>query len=288
MPDPKNPQPTWSLPFEGAWPTSVAFLNNGRRVAAGNRDGQIFLWDLPENLPDQSDAKSDKKDNDQSEGSQVPPVRRLDGHSNGVTHLLALADGKTLISSSLDGAVRVWDTTAPATGKEEVVMDSKTRERESKRNKDALNQSGVEVDIQSASETLKGHGDWIQSLGISGDERLMISGDDSNLTIVREVASGKEVSRWKGYPGDWVTSAALSPDGKTAFTAEYSASHGSFDRPPAQARFWNVADGSEKLDVLKVQFPDVKARDNSYGYARTWGKFMARGLVASAFSPDGK
>jgi WD40 repeat protein len=39
---------------------------------------------------------------------------------------------------------------------------------------------------------------------------------------------------------------------------------------------------------LKVQFPNVKVRDSSYGYATTWGKFVKRGFVAADFSPDGK
>jgi WD40 repeat protein len=85
-----------------------------------------------------------------------------------------------------------------------------------------------------------------------------------------------------------VTSVCLSPDGQTAFVGEFCHPRGSFDRPPAQVRLFDAETGKEKLDILKVVFPEVKVRDNSYGYATTWSKFVASGFVAAEFSPDGK
>lgn len=264
----------WELTFEGAWPMAVTFVGASRRLAAGNRDGQLYLWDLPDSSGDDT----------------PPPTRRFDGHTNGITRLVATSDGKTLISASLDRTVRLWDANAVPTGAAEVVMDIRTREKEAKRlRKDnPLNQPGVKVETLAANHVFEDHGDWVSALGLSRDDKRLISGDDKCLTIVRDIASRRQISRWTGHAGNWVTSAALSPDGTTAFTAEYSSPRGSFDRPPAQARFWNVENGAETLDVLAVQFPDVKARDNSYGYATKWAKFVARGFIAADFSPDGK
>ncbi|MFN4258001.1 MAG: WD40 repeat domain-containing protein [Gemmataceae bacterium] len=264
----------WELPFEGAgiWPTSVAFLGN-RRVAAGNQAGQIFVWELPE-----SPSKE-----------LPPPVRRLDGHTNGITRLVATADGKTLASSSLDHTVRIWDLTAAPSSTAEVILDSQTREREAKRGKkDVLTQPGVPVAVQTACQVLAGHQDWVNGLGMSRDQKRLISGDDSGLVIVWDLASLKEVSRWTCSKIAWVTAAALSPDGKLAFVSEYCHRRGDFDRPPPQARLWNVDSGAEKLDLLQVWLPNVKVRDNSYGYAQAWGKFVKGGLIAADFSPDGK
>ena len=44
------------------------------------------------------------------------------------------------------------------------------------------------------------------------------------------------------------------------------------------------------LDLIAIKFPDVKEEDrvNSYGYAEKWGKWVGRGFVVAAFSPDGK
>ena len=57
-----------------SWPTSVAFLGSGRRLAAANQLGHIFIWDLPEKAP----ALDPKAPKDRL-APDVPPVRRLDG-----------------------------------------------------------------------------------------------------------------------------------------------------------------------------------------------------------------
>jgi WD40 repeat protein len=292
-----KPTQLWQLSFEGDWPTSVAFLGDGRRVAAGNRTGQIFVWQLPENSAD-----VEKKETDTP--PDFAPVRRLDGHTNGITHLICIDDGKTLISSSLDHTIRIWDLSASPNGSDEVVLDAKVRERlargKSGEEKDQiLNAPGVKVETATASHVLEGHSGWIKALGVSADGKRLISGDDACLSVVWDrtppappsITGGyKQISSWHGYDRVWVSSAALSPDGKTAFTAEYAGSRSSFDRPAAQAKLWNADDGSLKLDLLKVWTPDVKDenRDDSYGYAQTWGKLMKRGLVCADFSPDGK
>ena len=55
-----NPRYVCQLAFEGAWPTSVAFLGSHRRLVAGNRDGQLYLWQLP-NDPASVATKDEKK-----------------------------------------------------------------------------------------------------------------------------------------------------------------------------------------------------------------------------------
>ncbi|GIW80250.1 MAG: hypothetical protein KatS3mg105_2057 [Gemmatales bacterium] len=269
---PNKVQLLCDLTFEGAWPTTVAFLGSSRRLAAGNRDGQLFIWELP----------------DKQTKEPPPPVRFLQGHTNGITRLRATRDGKTLVSSSLDRSVRLWDTTAPTTGSTEVVLDMKTREQEARRQRkpEIVTKPGVKVATQTAAHVFQVHQNWVQALDLSGDEKRLITGDDNGMTIVWDLASRKEIARWTGYPGNWITSAALTSDGQTAFVAEFCSRRGDFDRPPAQARIYDASTGKEKLDILKVQFPNVKKRDNSYGYATTWGKFVARGFVAADFSPD--
>lgn len=278
--NPTKADAVWQLTFEGAWPTAVAFLGSHRKLAAGNRAGQLFVWDLPE-MAESKDEKSPPS---------VPPTRQLAGHTNGVTRLCATADGRTLISASLDHTVRLWPTDAAASGTAEVVLDGDAREAEAKRTRkdDALNRPGVTVEVQDTSHALPGHSDWVNGLYLCRDQQRLITGDDKGHVIVWDLPQRQPLSQWDGYPGNWVTSAALTPDGQTAFVAEYCGRRGDFDRPPAQARFWNVADGTETLDVLKVQFPNVKQRDNSYGYSRTWGEFVKSGLVAADISPDGK
>jgi hypothetical protein len=117
----------------------------------------------------------------------------------------------------------------------------------------------------------------------------MISGDDKCLSIVWDLKSRQPISSWRGYDRVWVRSAAMSPDGKTAFTCEFAGRRSNFDAPAAQARLWNADDGSLQLDLLKVWTPDIKEKDrqDTYGYWRKWGKLLKRGLVCAQFSPDG-
>lgn len=280
-----TPTQQWQLSFEGEWPTSVVFLGDGKRIAAGNRAGQIFLWELPRDVPPKQDDRA----------ADHHPVRRFDGHTNGITHLRTTPDGNTLISSSMDHTVRLWDVNAPATGKATVVLDMKLREARGRRKPKAekekiLSAPGAEVETVTQGNVLEGHAGWILGLGISRDGKRLISGDDRCQSIVWDLASRKPISKWRGYDRVWVRSAALSPDGKTAFTCEYAGRRSSFDAPAAQARLWNADDGTLKSDLLKIWTPKVKDNDrqDSYGYARTWGKLLKRGLVCADFSPDGK
>jgi len=285
-----KPQHLWQLAFEGAWVTSVAFVGSHNRLVAGNRLGQVLMWELPEE-PDEElteQAKKDKRD-----APSIAPMRMLQGHNNAISGMLTGPDGKTLITASLDRTVRFWDTTAAATSEAEIVLDREQREQEAKRapkeKKDAiLNAPGVMLPAQTSQHTLDAHAEWVKALDLSRDGKRLITGDDACRTIVWDYAARKPIAEWTGHPMTWVSSAALSPDGGLAFVGEYCFRRGDFDRPPAQARLFDASTGEEKIDLLKVQFPDVKERDNSYGYSRTWGKFVKNGFVAARFSPNGK
>jgi WD40 repeat protein len=283
--NPAKPQLRFQLTFEGAWPTTVAFAGSGRRVVAGNQLGHIYLWDLPETPP-----PLDKKASKDRLAPNVFPVRRLDGHENGITRLLIAPDGKHLISASLDRTIRIWPLDAPAAGKAEVVLDLDTRKNEARRvgKKEPDPAPGIMVETQTACQVLEGHRDWIYALGLSGDGARLISGDATAQIIVWDFASRKPVAKWSGFPWNWIVAASLSSDGKTALVSENRYKRDDFDIPAPALRLWNVADGTLKLDLLKVQFPKYDPASRTYGSAQLWNRFVAAGLIASAFSPDGK
>jgi WD40 repeat protein len=289
-----NPSQHYQLTFEGDWPTSVAFLGSSRRLVAGNRSGDLLIWELPEQPPEIEESEDNKGKKESPPAPNVWPTTKLFGHENGISHLRTLPDGKTLVSGSWDHDVIVWDTSASPGGKKDIVLDSKTREQNTRYKKgdekDAiLNAPGVEVGTISPADKLEGHKGWILGLDISQDGALAVSGDDTGLTKVWDLKSRQVSSQWQGYDRVWVRAAAMSPDGKTVFTSEFADRRSNFDAPAAQARLWDAKTGEMKLDLLKVWTPDVKDEDrkDTYGYMQTWKKLLKRGLVCADFSPDG-
>ncbi len=284
--NPVNAKLRYQLTFEGSWPTALAFLGSGRTLAAGNQLGQIFVWNLPE-TPPVLDPKIDAKER---QAANVWPARRLDGHTNEITRLLITPDGKSLISASLDRTVRVWPVDGPVVGKADAVLDAETRQRLAKRlgKKDALPAPGVPVGTQTECAVLEGHREWVYALGVSGDGKRAISGDASSQVMVWDLVGKKPVARWSGHAWNWIVAAALSPDGQTALVSENRYKRDDFDIPTPALKLWNVADGTEKLDLLKVQFPKLNPIDRTYGGAQVWRKFVANGLIVAAYAPDGK
>lgn len=287
---PAKPKLRYQLTFEasGAWPTSVAFLGSGRRLAAGNQLGQIFVWELPEKPPE---FKPDPKGSDRERlAPNIWPKRRLDGHTNEISRLVATSDGKYLASASYDRTVRVWPTDAKPAGKADVVLDEEVRKREARRlgKKETSKESSATVETQTAGDILEGHKDWIYALGISGNSKRLISGDSASNVIVWETGSTKPVAKWSGQSWNWIVATSLSADGKTALVSEYRYKRDDFDVPTPALKLWDVATAAETLDIMKVQFPKFNPQDRTYGGSQLWRKFVGNGLIASAISPDGK
>lgn len=284
-------KPAWKLPFDinGQWPMAVAFLGSHQKIAAANQDGTILVWELPE----QPVATRIKLDNGkEEEGFETPPPsRRLVGHTNGVTRLVASPDGQTLVSASLDRTLRIWKLTAATSGESEIVLDSEQRVQRARyaspaKREEILSTPGAIIAVQTESAVLNSHKDWINALAISADGMRIISGDDSGLVIVWDLATQREISRWQVPGVAWIVSAALSSDGQTALISQYRRKGGDWNNYPAGLRLYNVVDGAMKLDILATNYP--KEKNPPYQYQYEYHKFIAEGLVALAFSPDGQ
>jgi WD40 repeat protein len=282
-------RPLWKLTFEGAWPVAVTFADSSQRVVAGNQDGVLVQWELPETPVA---AKVKDQNGKEVDGFETPPpVRQLVGHTNTITHLVPSLDGKTLFSASYDRQVSAWDLNAAPTGEGELVLDRETREQAAKRveeskRPDILNALGVKLQTLAPVQTLAGHTDWVQALGLSRNGERLISGDDARQVIVWDAKSRQKVSSWSCSGVAWIQAAALSPDGQMAVVSQYRRKGGDFNNYPAWLRVFNVADGSVRLDILATLYP--KEMNPPYQYQYEYHEFVAEGLVAVAFSPDGK
>ncbi|MDB5384585.1 MAG: repeat protein [Planctomycetaceae bacterium] len=282
-------KPVWKLPFEGAWPVAVSFADSSSRVIAANQDGVMVQWQLPETPVA---AKVKDENGKEIDGFETPlPTRQLIGHANTVTQIVPSANGQILFSASYDRTVFAWDLNATPSSESELVVDRDTRERaakrvEAKKRPEILDAPGVKLASIAPVNTLTGHKDWINALDLSRSGDRLISGDDSGLVIVWDAKTRQKISSWQCPGVAWIVAAALSPDGQTAVISQYRRKGGDFNNYPAGLRIFKVADGSVLLDVLATLYP--KEKNPPYQYQYAYHEFVADGLVALAFSPDGK
>src|SRR5262245_54102381 len=178
----------WTIPWDEDAVTAVEFLG-ANRLAAGNELGTIYVLELPE-----------------KDGSPTP-VRRLEGHTNSVTTLIALAEGKTLISSSYDHTLRAWDLSAPAKEKADAVLDPKAREAANKKGK-PIATPAAKVEVQKDARVLDAHQEWIRTTSLGAGGKQILSGDDKGVVVLWDAAAMKEVKRLQVT--GWLRAVALS------------------------------------------------------------------------------
>ncbi len=171
------------------------------------------------------------------------------------------------------------------------MLDGETRTRlakyaDEKRRREILDAPPVKLPTAGPAATLADHQDWIAALGTSRNGQRVISGDDSGRVIVWDTASRQKAGSWQCPGVAWVAAVALSADGQTAAVSQYRRKGGDFNNYPAGLRIYNVADGSIQLDILATLYP--KEKNPPYQYQYEYHEFVAEGLVALAFSPDGK
>ena len=238
----------WDLLWDVDWVTAVQYIGSTRKVAAGNRRGQLLLWDLPE----------------QPGGDAPRPVRQLNGHTNAITRLQCTADGRWLISTGFDHTIRYWDMQADTSENAAVVLNVGAREEAERRNRSLPDAVSVDVGVQSSSRTLQGHEDWIQSMCLSHDNTMLISGDDLGRINVWDRASGNQRNRWQVE--GWVNALALTRDNQKLLVAE---------------RVRQVF-SSDRYQSVKIRNPSngETIRDLSNHFSRLE-------IRAAAFSPDG-
>ena len=218
-----KPSQAWTIPWDADWVTTVTFMGDTRRLAAGNKLGQILIFDIP----------------DKTGGSFPPPQMRLDGHTNMITGLAASPDGRWLYSASYDHTVRIWDLQSPAKSKGAAILKGE-------KTKKGKTPDKVEfpVEIREAHKVLTTHKEWVRSLSLNHDGKQLLTGDDKGISILWDVPEGKETRRWqvKG----WQPAVALSPDARHAVTCEYAPRYAEF---PNHLRLWDATSAKERIDL---------------------------------------
>ncbi|MCY4401736.1 MAG: WD40 repeat domain-containing protein [Candidatus Poribacteria bacterium] len=179
------------------WVNTVAFSIDGKMLASGSEDGNLYLWNVTtgekikaltedtENIfsiafcPDGKTLASGAADNtirlwDLPSGENIAT---LEGHTDWVFSVAVNRDGKMLASGSRDKTIRIWDT---ATKKE--IMP------------------------------LIGHQNVVWSVAFSPDGKTLASGSEDHTIRLWDIATGGQLAAITGHTAP-VKCVTFSPDG---------------------------------------------------------------------------
>jgi WD40 repeat protein/serine/threonine protein kinase len=152
-------------PFRGGLPpfgAGLAFSPQGRTVAFHQGAEQIGLVDLVNKIP----------------------LAALNGTSAGITSLVFLPDGQTLVSGDLNGLIRFWSIT-----------------------------DGGQIRT-----TFTNHTDTVHRLALSPDGVVLVSAGWDNTIRVWDPVGRRQIKVLTNHTS-WVSSLAFAPDGKTMASA---------------------------------------------------------------------
>jgi WD40 repeat protein len=214
-----------------------------------------------------------------------PQVRMLAGHTNFVGGLVVLDDGKTVVSSSEDSTVRVWDL---ETGAEKMRLESPggmpvnhlAKSFDGRMLVSAGDDKTVRVwDTTSWKllRTLQGHTDYVSRVVPTVTNGVLSASKDDTVRVW-DLETGREFAKLPS-PG-WNLVAGVSPDGRTAVTCSLKNVMNVWDVEKA-AEVKTLVDGSKGFAMvpgfdLYIEMPNTTGIGHPDGAPHD-----------IAFSPDG-
>jgi eukaryotic-like serine/threonine-protein kinase len=204
----------------------VAVATDGRKVAAGCRDGTVHLWTL--------------------DPPGTPPLV-LNGHRGPVGGVAFTSDGMTILSGGLDGTLLQWDV---ETGRMRELLRGESGAVRAIACAKANGLIALAGDLlllrQSENRilTLEGHTGGVLSVSFSADGTLLASGGCDKTVRLWRTSDGGELASFEGHEGS-VRAVAFSPDRKFVYS-------GSAD---GTLRRWSV--GPASLSRMRLQEPVV-------------------------------
>ncbi len=189
-----------------SWVSAIAFSPDGERIAVGNDDETLTIWD----------AQTGKN------LLKVPQTKAA------ISAIAFRADGKQLLTGDWDGRLSLWDA---ANGQKRKTIAAHRENITSL----ALDPKGKRLATGSGDDTLK---IWnaqtlellldlpqsdeydVTSVAFSPDGKAIVSGDGENTLTLRDAATGKTQRVLRGHRGA-IACVAFSPDGKRIISGSW-------------------------------------------------------------------
>ena len=137
-----------------------------------------------------------------------PSLLTLNGHSGPLTGAVFSPDGRTILSSSLDETLKLWDAVSGRMTRSFGARDLVTSAAISPDGRLALSGGANHTlklwELPSGREvrTLQGHDDQVTGVAFSPDGRRAVSGGFDHMLKVWDVASGQELEAFETLQGD--------------------------------------------------------------------------------------
>jgi WD40 repeat protein len=212
---------------------ATAFNGDGSLLAAAGADGEAHLLRL-------SPIAGGKV--------LLTPLHQLKAHTAPVLSAAFSPDGRTLLTAGVDRTLRVWDA---ATGQPQRSFTNHTDAVHCLAFKPAGGAGSAPATAASGSEDrtvriwqpgigrmvriVRGFEGPVLSLVYSrGGERIFCADDTGTISAV-DAGSDQVLYSWKAHPG-WIYRLALSPDGATLASGDWS----------GKVRRWDAASGKER------------------------------------------
>ena len=208
----------------GAEVSSAAFSSDGSRVASGDDNGSVRVWDA-------------------ASGEQVV---EMVGHTGPVASVEFSSSGSRVASRGHDGSVRVWDAVS---GKQVAEMAGSAGSfswaafsADGSRSVSGRRDGGLRVwDAVSGEQVAEmvGHTGSVWSLRFSPDGSRVVSGGRDNSVRVWDAVSGEQVVEMVGHTG-WVHSVGFSADGSRVVSGDDDGS----------VRVWDAVSGGQVVEMV--------------------------------------
>jgi len=262
---------------------SVAFSPDGKVLAMGDSNGEIYLWSV-------------------ANGQQLLNCK---GHINWVVALAFSPDGRTFASGSVDSIVKLWDVGSGQCLQTLQEHDNEVWSVAFSPNSNMLASGSDDQTARlwsvSTGECLRifqGHTSWVTSVAFSPDGQMLVSGSDDHTIGLWEIDTGECFKTFRGH-SDGIRAVTVSPDGQMLGS-------GSDDQT---IKLWDVStgeclktfQGGHSSEVFSVAFSpqgDLLASSSLDQTARLWSVSTGKCLKTSqgrhsswvlsvAFSPQG-